>query len=106
MPALGVAVHGLRRERRQANRDVLGPLSHRRAVLNPLTSAGNDRLARVHLDYAGLMRDAQLAAQHYRVFVKLGSLSRFDPAAWTAHVSDTHSIIAGVHPADMFVNDV
>src|SRR5882724_2568581 len=50
-----VAMDRVRRERRQADRDILCAISSRCAVLDPLTFAGDDRLAGAHLNDAALV---------------------------------------------------
>ena len=99
-----ITMDRLWRKGRQAHRNVLRSFSRRRTILNPFTSAGNDSLACVHLDHASLVLHAQLTPEHDSIFVKFGRLARFDPAARAAHVSDACGLIAGVYPANVFVN--
>src|SRR5581483_7651691 len=51
------------------------------------------------------MGNAQHAAQHERVFIKLRRLARLNPTAGTAHVGDAELSIAGVYAADKFLDD-
>jgi len=88
----------LGREGGQTDRDVLSTIRGGRAVLYPFPGASEDGLAGVDFECAGSVRDAQLAAQHDGVFVKIGRLAR------APHVGDADRLIARIYAADILVN--
>src|SRR4051812_5261950 len=66
-----IPVYGRRRERRQAHRDVLGPVGPRRAVTHPLARARHHGLARRHFERAPLVLHAERPFQHDRDLLEL-----------------------------------
>ena len=95
----GVAVHGVGRESRQADGDVLGTAGLGRAVADPLARPRHDRLPRADVDDAGLVLDADHAAEHDGDLLEVGALSRLDPAVGRRHLRHTHARVTGVHAA-------
>src|SRR5215471_10217983 len=98
-------MNGLRRKCRQTNRNIFRSLRIRRAVLYPLGSVSNNRLAGPHVYHAVFMRDAQRTFEHEGEFIEFWRLPRFDPTARAAHVRDAQARLAGVHAADKFVDE-
>jgi indole-3-glycerol phosphate synthase len=94
-------MHGAGRERRQADRDILGALIARSAVAHPFALMRDDGLARVDLQHAGTGFDAQRTAQYHRILVELGRLTRLLPAAGAGHVRNTNRFGAGVDASDV-----
>src|SRR5437899_12321576 len=101
--ASAVAVHGLRREGRRADRDVLRPLWVGRAVLHPLAAPRDDGLSRAHVDRPAGVLHAQQALQHDLVLVERGRLPRLDPAGESPHVRVAHLSRPPVPAAHMSV---
>ena len=66
----------LRRERRDAHRDVLGALRVRRAVAHPFALPGDQRLACSDFERPTFVLDPQAPLEHDRVFVERGPLAR------------------------------
>src|SRR6185503_5251961 len=62
MSLIRIAMNGVRREGRQAYRDVFCAIRVRTAVANPLAGSGHDRLARAHVDDTAFVFDAHHAA--------------------------------------------
>ena len=81
---VGIAVDGLHRECRQADRDVLGT-TVRRAVPDPLAWRRDDRLAGVDVDDAAFVFDPHGAFQHDRDLLELRPLAWFLPARRRHH---------------------
>src|SRR5689334_11049156 len=87
----------IRRERREADRDVLGAL--RRGVADPFAAADQDRLAGAHLELTGLALHAQRAVEHHRVLVEVPTLSGLGPAGRRSHARDARALLAVARPA-------
>jgi hypothetical protein len=64
-----------RRERREAHRDIFGPLRTGCAVPNPFTAAGEQGLACMNVMYPFLCFDPKHPPQHDGVLVKFRGLS-------------------------------
>src|SRR2546429_9840837 len=72
-----VAVHRLGRERRQADRHVLGAVG--RAVAHSLAGTRVDGLARADLQPPTVVLDDEAAPEHERVLVEVRGLGRVPP---------------------------
>ena len=101
-----IPMHGLRRECRQADGDVFCAVGIWRAVLHPFADASDDSLPGFHVEHTSLVRHAERAFEHNAEFIELRRLTRFDPAARTAHVRDAESRFTGDHPSDEFLDDL
>src|SRR5689334_20358523 len=99
-PSSGIAVNRIRGERRQTNRDVFCATVFGRTVLDPLSLVYDNGLAGPHIESFVLCLDSKHAFQHDGELVELRSLSRFGPAAWALHSSNTGRFRFGVHPAN------
>src|SRR5438105_7573556 len=95
---------GFRREGRKANCDVFSTLRRGRAVLHPLPSGDDDRLAGAHIELPVARFDAQHSGENERVFLELRRLSRLDPSRWTAHPGHAERRRFGRHPSDEFLD--
>jgi hypothetical protein len=93
------------RECRETDSDVLGSCRVGGAIADPLAAPDGDGLPGCDIDRAVAMLDAQASRQHEREFVELRSLTGFDPSAGTSHAGDAHLGIAGIHPADKFIDE-
>jgi len=86
-----LAMHGLWRERRKADGDVLGPFFTGSAIANSFAWQGNDGLARANFVYPAGQFDAHHPALDDRDFLKLGLLRRLLPAGETMRAMLTFS---------------
>ena len=75
-----VAVYGGWRERREADGDILCAIRFRGAVADPLAGGGHDGLARVDVDDAGRVLDAEEAAKHDGNLLEFRALTRLLPS--------------------------
>ena len=98
-------MNGVRRERRQADRDILRAAGQGRGIANPFSAVRDDGLARLHIEVPMLMVDAEGAVQDQRVLIEVRSLSRFLPPLGTAHVSYTDARRLRVHAPDIFIDE-
>src|SRR5690349_8436577 len=94
---LVVSMNGLRRERGQADGDVLRAFVLRRAVADPLAGRGDDRLTRAHVEDAALVLDAHHAAQHDRDLLELRTLARLFPPRRRSHSRDADVGVPRAH---------
>src|SRR5579872_1911914 len=101
---LGVAMHGLRRKRRQTDRDVLRAVG--RGILNPLAFVGNYRLSGVYVETAALMFYPHHALEHDSELIELRPLPRLLPTRRTAHVSHARRCGTAVHTTNIFVDQL
>src|SRR5271169_1769539 len=103
---LAVAMHCLRRERRQAKRNVFSATRKWSRVAHPFATVRDHGLPGRYIYFARLMMHPQCAPQHHRVLVKLRSLTRLLPALRTTHVRHADAGSRGVDPPDILVNDL
>src|SRR5208282_1390630 len=99
-------MHGVRRERRQAESDVLGAAREWSRVADPFAAVRDDSLPGGHIQFAGFMPHPQLAPQNHRVLVKFRSLSRFLPTFRAVHMGHANAGGRGVDTADVLLNDL
>ena len=99
-------MNGIRREARQANRDVLGAIFIWGAVADPFAFRSDDRLTRADVENSISMLHPQRSFQYNGKLVELGLLARFSPASRASHVGDADRIRFGVDSADVFVNEL
>src|SRR3954469_10652183 len=98
----GVAMDAVRRERRQADGDVVGAV--RRAVAHPLTGLGVDGLACRRDEGPAVVLDAYGASEHDGPLVEVRPLPGLGPARRTRHVRDAHPRLAGVDDSDVLAD--
>src|SRR4051812_10026071 len=91
-----VAMHGLRRERRYTDRDVLGAAHLGTTVPNPFAGRGDHRLTGVHVNRAGIVLDAQHPAQDDGDLFECGPLAGLDPSRGRHHARHADVRVAGV----------
>src|SRR4051794_11788420 len=87
-------MHRIRRERRQAYRDVLGALG--RGVAHPFAAADEHRLAGAHLERSVLALDANRPGEHDGVLVEPRALARLRPSRGGAHPRHAHPLLAAL----------
>src|SRR5260370_35606832 len=87
-----VAMHRLRRESRQANRDVFGAAGKWSRVADPFAAGRDDGLPGRHIQFPGFMLHPQRAPQDYGELTKFRSRARFLPPFRTCH---TGNAVAG-----------
>ena len=96
-------MHSVRCERRNADRDILGPFRIGRAVANPFAAVRHYGLTRPHLQNAAAILHSQYAAQHNRELIEFGLLSRLAPSRRTTHMGNADCRSIRVHMADVFI---
>src|SRR6267154_590673 len=94
-----------RRERWQANGNVLGASGKWSRVAYPFAAVSDDGLPRRDIHLARLMLHPQRAPQDHGVLVKLRRLSWLRPAFRTAHVSDTDAGGRSVDATNILFDD-
>src|SRR3954469_6606412 len=94
---LAVAMHGVGRERGQADGNVLRTTRLRRAVADPLTGTRDDRLSGADVEHAAVMLDADQPFQNDGDLLELRALSRLEPAFRRHHPRHADIRVAGVH---------
>ncbi len=99
-------MHRLRRESRQANRDVFGAAGKWSRVADPFAAVRDDGLPGRHIQFTGFMLHPQRAPQDYGVLIKFRSLARFLPPFRTAHAGNADARGRCVDRADVFFNDL
>src|SRR5947208_12863963 len=97
-----VAVHRLRRERRQADRHVLGAVG--RAVAHALAGTRVDGLAWADLQTPAVVLDDEATCEHERVLVEVRCLSGFRPPGRTRHPRDADGGFARRGAADELID--
>src|SRR5579883_3669469 len=100
-----VAMRGIERKRRTANRDVFGALGVRRTIAYPFAFVGDDSLPGVNVERAALKFDAKHAFEDERVLIEIGRLPRFGPAGRAAHMSDAERLSIGVDASDVLIDE-
>src|SRR5581483_7565073 len=103
-PLLRISMHGLRPERRDADRHVLRAL--RRRVPDALARPRQDGLAGAHRGRAAVVLDDDRALEHQRDLVELRRLRGLLPAWWARHSGDAQLARAGARPADELADDL
>src|SRR5213593_4455989 len=91
-----VPMHGVRRERRHADGDVLRAFGSRRAVANPFARRGHHGLSRVDVERAAFVLHAHHTAEHDRNLLELRPLTRFHPPGRRGHPRHAHGTMARV----------
>src|SRR5688500_1833506 len=83
-----VPVHGVRRERREAYRDIFGAAGFGRTVADPLAGRRDDGLAGADVQGAALVFDPQCAPEHHRDLFEVRPLARLDPTLRADHAGN------------------
>ncbi len=101
-----IAVYSVRREGRDADRNVVAALRIWRRVTNPFAGMGRDGLSGVDLNQSSFMLDAHDPFEYQRELRELGPLSRLAPSSRGCHVSHGGDGRAGVDLAHILANDL
>src|SRR4051794_34657593 len=102
-----VAMDRAGRERRQADRDVLGAAGGGRRVAHPLAGTHEHGLTGAHVERLfPVLLDPQDALDHDRVLVEVRPLTRLEPALGRTHVGDADALLARVDATDVLVDQL
>ena len=99
-------MYGIGRKGWKAHGDIFGALGLRCAVAHPFAGVRHHCLAGVHVHLAAHVLHAQRAAQNHGQLFELGCLPGLLPSARTTHMRDTDVAAAGIHPSDVFVDEL
>lgn len=96
----------LRRECRQTDGDVLGAVGPRRTITDPLARLSDDGLADANLQNAAFVFDTEHTGEHNGYLVEGRPLAGLDPTTRRFHASDAELVVAGIHAADEFFDQL
>src|SRR3954451_1411630 len=99
-------MNGVNGEGGRADRNIFGSTRLRCTVAHPLALVRNDRLSRLDVESAAMAFDPQETFENQGVFVELRSLPGLNPAFRAPHMGYADAGGGGVHPADVFVDEL
>lgn len=101
-----VAMHRMRRKRRQAHGNIFRPIVTGGAVTHPLAAMHENRLSGGYFLNRIAGFHLQFTLKHNRVLVELRRLSRLLPARWTGHLGDTDCCRLRIHLANKLFDNL